>query len=379
MFDVRCSDKFAPPDIGGPIAIWALTPDGASLALKIAARLPGSALFFSERLDSALSGVMRFARLKEAVAVHFKKYPAHFFIMSTGIVVRMIAPLIQHKTHDPAVLAADEKGRHVISLLSGHIGGANALTLKIAGLIRADPVITTATDIQGVPAIDLLAKEKGLAIENPGAIKYVNMALITGESIGLYDPYRILADELMNIELMNIQHSTFNIQHPMEGTGQSCGVFVDDICQTLPEKILVLRPASLVAGIGCNRNTSADEMGLLLEKVLARFHLSQLSLRCLASIDLKADEKGLLMLAEQFNRPLKFFNREALNSVKTIQNPSAVVEKHVGVKSVCEAAAILGANQGQLVAPKQNTPNATVAIARISSMSLESVPAIANI
>ena len=149
----------------GKIALWALTPNGAKLALKIAAKLPGSVLFFSERLFSeqladANSNVIRFARLKDAVAEYFWAYPAHIFIMSTGIVVRLIAPLIEHKTKDPAVLTADEKGLHVISLLSGHLGGANALTLKVAKLIRADPVITTATDLQGVPAVDLLAQDE---------------------------------------------------------------------------------------------------------------------------------------------------------------------------------------------------------------------------
>jgi cobalt-precorrin 5A hydrolase len=395
------------------IAIWALTPGGAGLALKIADLLPGSVLFFSERLKECklqfaslvtqtevstpdgevispqiLTGldanVMRFARLKDAVAENFWHYPAHIFIMSTGIAVRMIAPLIEHKTHDPAVLAADEKGLHIISLLSGHLGGANALTLKIAKLIRADPVITTATDIQGVPAIDLLAQGKNLIIENPDAIKYVSMALLTGESITIHDPYRILYPDLKAV--VNIQHPTSNVQHrisnveyPISNIEQFSGVFVDDICQPLSEKILVLRPASLVAGIGCNRNTSADEMRMLLSDVLARFNLSRQSLKCLASIDLKADEKGLLALAEELNRPLIFFNREALNTVKTIENPSAVVEKHVGVKSVCEAAAILGANQGQLIAPKQKTPNVTVAIARIPFISSESVPAVSNI
>jgi len=231
-------------------------------------------------------------------------------------------------------------------------------------------VITTATDLQGMPAIDLLAQEKNLIIENPDAIKYVSMALLTGEPIILHDPYRILHHDLKDV--LNIEHPTSNIEH-------RTGVFVDDICQTLSERILVLRPASLVAGIGCNRNTSANEMRMLLYDVLARFKLSSQSLKFLASIDLKADEKGLSALAEELNLPLKFFNREELNSVKTIENPSDVVEKYVGVKSVCEAAAILGANQGQLIAPKQNTPNVTVAIARIPFISSESAPAASNI
>ncbi|MDM8541386.1 cobalt-precorrin 5A hydrolase [Desulfococcaceae bacterium HSG9] len=356
-------------------AIWALTPDGAGLALKIADLLPGGVLFFSERLaDACLTGadanVICFARLKDAVAENFWDYPAHIFIMSTGIAVRMIAPLIEHKTHDPAVLAADEKGLHIISLLSGHLGGANALTLKVAKLIRADPVLTTATDIQGVPAIDLLAQEKNLIIENPDAIKYVSMALLTDEPITIHDPYRMLHYDLKSVA---------NVEHPIPNIKQFSGVFVDDICQNLSEKILILRPASLVAGIGCNRNTSLDEIRMQLSDVLERFKLSQMSLKCLASIDVKADEKGLLALAEELNRPLVFFNREELNAVKTIENPSAVVEKYVGVKSVCEAAAILGANQGQLIAPKQKTPNVTVAIARIPFISSESAPAAANI
>ena len=373
-------------------AIWAFTPGGAWLAQKIASLLPGSVLFFSERLTECKlqfaslldANVVRFARLKDAVADNFWEYPAHIFIMSTGITVRMIAPLIEHKTHDPAVLAADEKGLHIISLLSGHLGGANALTLKIAKLIRADPVITTATDIQGVPAIDLLAKEKNLIIENSDAIKYVSMALLTGKPVTIHDPYRILHHDLkavVNIKhpTSNVQHRISNVEYPIFNIEQPSGVFVDDICQPLPKKILVLRPASLVAGIGCNRNTSVDEIRMQLEDVLARFNLSQMSLKCLASIDLKADEKGLLTLAEELNLPLKFYNREELNSVKTIENPSAVVEKYVGVKGVCEAAAILGANQGQLIAPKQKTPNVTVAIARIPFISWESAPAVANI
>ncbi len=193
------------------IALWAVTPDGAGLALKIGAKLPGSVLFFSERLTDAHSNVMRFARLKDAVTEYFGAYPAHIFIMSTGIAVRLIAPLIKHKTQDPAVLAADEKGLHVISLLSGHLGRANALTLKVAKLIRADPVITTATDIQGVPAVDLLAQEKNLTIENPGAIKYVSMALLTNEPIILHDPYRILHHDLKGVA--NIKHRISNIQN----------------------------------------------------------------------------------------------------------------------------------------------------------------------
>jgi cobalt-precorrin 5A hydrolase len=143
------------------------------------------------------------------------------------------------------------------------------------------------------------------------------------------------------------------------------GVFIDDVRWNLPPQVLVLRPASLVAGIGCNRNTGSEEIKALLEEVLAANNLAQSSLKCIASIDVKADEAGLIALANTLELPLVFFEREQLNQVKEIENPSTVVEKHVGVKSVCEAAAILAAQNGTLIVPKCTTPNVTVAIARI--------------
>ena len=140
---------------------------------------------------------------------------------------------------------------------------------------------------------------------------------------------------------------------------------MDDVLLDLPQSTLVLRPASLVAGIGCNRNTAADEIKTLLEAVLAAAGLSILSLKRLASIDVKSDEEGLIALSREFDLPLMFYERQQLNRVMNIENPSTVVEKHVGVKSVCEAAAILGARNGTLIVPKQKTKNVTVAIARI--------------
>lgn len=143
----------------------------------------------------------------------------------------------------------------------------------------------------------------------------------------------------------------------------------------LPRQVLILRPRSLAVGIGCNRNTAADEMKALLMETLERFRLSPLSVFTLASVDIKQDEAGLVTLSESLGIPLVFFDRETLKQVSTIATPSAMVEKHIGVKSVCEAAAILAAKNGELVVPKQHTKNVTTAVARISSMSSASAPA----
>jgi len=147
------------------IAIWVITPNGIKIARRIAARLPDTDVYMSVRLNQAAIEKLTFDRLSEKMVEKFIQYAGHIFIMSTGIVVRVVAPLIQNKAEDPAVVAIDDQGQHAISLLSGHLGGANALTLQVAEIINARPVITTATDVNMRPAIDVLAKEKNLVID----------------------------------------------------------------------------------------------------------------------------------------------------------------------------------------------------------------------
>jgi cobalt-precorrin 5A hydrolase len=349
------------------LAIWIVTPNGAKLAGKLYENLKDVDLYVSKNSIETAFVHIEFEGLAETLKPKFHQYSGHIFIMSTGIVVRVIAPLIKHKTEDPAVVVVDDGGNYAISLLSGHLGGANELTRRVADIIGADPVITTATDVHQVPAIDVLAKEKSLFIENPGCIKTVNMALLKGDPIYIHDPFNFIKGCLPNCavrDFRELKQSAKDMQQTVENI-MIPGVFIDDVRLDLPPRVLALRPASLVAGIGCNRNTGAEEIKALLEDVLAANHLVSSSLKCLASIDVKADEGGLIALADHLDLPLFFFTRQELNRVKTIKNPSPVVEKHVGVKSVCEAAAILAARNGALIVPKQTTRNATVAIARI--------------
>ena len=360
------------------VAVWALTPNGAKLAGNIHQSLPDVDVYLSQNLKPTIDDYRSFRTLAESIKQKFYQHSGHIFIMSTGIVVRLIAPLIRHKIEDPAVVVVDDRGHHAISLLSGHLGGANELTRQIAAVIGADPVITTATDVNRVPAIDILAKNNKLCIENPAAIKTVNMAILNSEKIFIHDPYNILRENLPNTESRNYRDFK---NHPREDCQRheidsDPGIFIDDVQINLPSQVLVLRPASLVAGIGCNRNTATDEIKMLLERSLATGKLALSSLKCLASIDLKSDEGGLIKLGAKLDLPLVFFKREALNQVENIVNPSTIVEKHVGAKSVCEAAAILAAQNGSLIVPKQTSKNATVAIARIDFTSSASVPAI---
>ena len=347
-------------------AIWVITPNGATIAEQIKRHLPEADIYISVKIKTHTNHPLTFGKLSEVIEKKFQQYQAHIFIMATGIVVRMIAPFIQNKMNDPAVVVIDDQGRHVISLLAGHLGGANDLTRKVAGMIEADPVITTATDVNAKPAIDMLAKEKKLTIDNPQAIKAVNMALLTDQQIGIHDPFAVLQDGIPNAvswtpdDLSKKERATPD--EPLKD--KAAAIYVDDKQVDLPAHVLVLRPATLVAGIGCNRNTPMEEIKALLNQTFRKYQLAGSSLNRIASIELKADETGLIDLAIALNVPIDFFSRKELNQVEDIQTPSAMVEKHVGVKSVCEAAAILASRMGTLIVPKQTTPNVTVAIAR---------------
>ncbi len=339
------------------VALWVVSPDGYRLGKAIAAAMPEAVLFASESAAGGrgeLKTGQRFSSLRSAVAEHFQGFAGHVFVMSAGIAVRMIAPWIGSKTADPAVVVVDDLGRHCISLLSGHLGGANDLARHIAALTGARPVITTATDIRGLPAIDVLAQSKGLHIDNPGRIKTLNMAILNRESIRIHDPYGLVGPDLKKAGVV-LRETAGNTR---------TGLVVDDRLTAGSDEQLVLRPRSLVAGIGCNRGTEAREIREALSRVCRDFDLSRASLACLASIDLKQDEAGLLAAAEDLECNLVFYSRSQLARVTGIKTPSSTVEQWIGVTSVCEAAAIQAANGEPLIVPKQKLGNVTVALSR---------------
>ncbi len=350
------------------VALWAVTPGGLALAATLCRRLADTLLYHSARLsapaDLPPERCRAFGRLGPALAKVFSAHTGHVFVMATGIVVRSIAPLLENKTRDPAVVVVDEAGRHAISLVSGHIGGANALAATVARAVGATPVITTATDVNALPAVDAMAVEKGLFIENPGAIRHVSMALLEKRPLGLYDPFGLFRESLPGaVPVAPCSDPAAAL------AGLQPAVFVDDRVLDLPETALVLRPASLVVGVGCNRHTPADEILDFILAVLEEARLSRASVDSLASIDLKRDEAGLLAAARRLDVPIRFFRRAQLAAVENIQSPSQMVQKHIGVKSVCEAAALKAAPRGALIVPKRKTPNVTVAVVRKSSIS----------
>ncbi len=345
-------------------AVWALTDNGACLAVRIANQMEDAALFVGKSVENAPVEATRFESLSEAADRKFREFSAHVFVMAAGIVVRVIAPHVKDKRSDPAVVVVDDAGQFAISLLSGHLGGANALAKLVARTIGALPVVTTATDVNRVPALDMLASKHGLLMENPDAVKTVGMAFLNGERIRLRDPYDILGRDLGNWSVPE-----------KDGFDETrAGVCIDHFVSNLPGNVLVLRPKTLSVGVGCNRNTPAEEILEAVRNAFDRFHLSIDSINNIATIDAKADEPGMLGLADILKARLVFFGKEELSRVDRVPNPSMVVKKHMGVVSVCEAAAILASGTGRLLASKQKTRNVTVAIAAKPFTWWESAP-----
>jgi cobalt-precorrin 5A hydrolase len=348
------------------VAILAVTSHGVDLALRIQARLYPSVCYVPRRHRFAVTmGAVPFDRLAAVFPEVWRNHPAMVCIMATGIVVRLIAPLVRHKAADPAVVVLDERGHFVISLLSGHLGGANDLARRIAAITGGQVVITTATDVRGKPPVDLIARQKGLEIENLGMLARLARAILEEEPVWLYDPEKRLSPEL-DEEIPGVR--PWGEDGRVERAVPAVGVWVSETAPPAGPQWLILRPRNLVVGVGCNRSTPAEEILDLVHLVFRQEGISLSSIRNLASVDLKADEAGLLSAARGLRRPIEFFSRSELQDVE-VPNPSAQVEEHIGVRSVCEAAAIRSAANGRLLVTKRKMPNVTLAVARVASPS----------
>lgn len=352
-----------------PIGIVAVTRNGVRVAMRIQGRLPGSVIYVPERHGFALAmGAVSFHRLGSLFPEIWRRHRALVCIMATGIVVRLIARLLRHKTSDPAVVVLDERAQYVISLVSGHLGGANDLARKIAAFTGGQAVITTASDVDNKPALDLIALELGLDIENPGMLARLARAVLEEEPFWVFDPEACMKPYLATLDNVVWLESTPAAEGSMERATieEGPGVWVSELVPPSHVECLILRPRNLVLGIGCNRGTEAAEVLGLIENTLGEAGLSLRSIRNLATIDLKSDEAGLLEAVRTLSRPIQFYSREELEGV-AVPNPSSLVESHVGVQSVCEATALLSAESTTLLVPKRKTANVTLAIARAAS------------
>jgi cobalt-precorrin 5A hydrolase len=336
-------------------AVYALTPQGAELGRRLAADM-GCDLFLSAYIPHDYRATS-FERLADLVAGQFHLYRGHVFIAAAGIVVRTIAPLLKSKREDPAVVVLDQTGRFVISLLSGHLGGANKLAQEIARMTGGQAIVTTATDTAGVPALDVLAQERDLAIANLEAAKVVSRVLLSGGQLQVWDPEDRLGLGQMTSAASRIRW----VEGVEQWIPEGAGVWVGWRQKEPQSHQLVLHPRCLIAGVGCNRGTDREEILDLVRETFRKHTLALKSLQCITTIEAKRDEEGLKGAAADLGVPLFFFGPAELNGID-VPNPSATVRKHMGVSSVCEATALLKSGKGKLLIPKIKGDNATLAV-----------------
>lgn len=292
--------------------------------------------------------------LQEWTGEMFKKVDGILFIGATGIAVRSIAPFVQSKTKDPAIVVMDEKGVFAISLMSGHLGGANELAGALANLTGAIPVITTATDVNGKFAVDVFARKNGLYISNMKYAKEISADVLDEKKIGLYSDYPVIGKIPEELEV-------WDSENVFDG--------VNGICVSLYEnkepykQTLHLIPRILTVGVGCKKGTAAELIREKIEKVLAQYHISEKSICRLASIDLKAKEEGLLQTARELNVEFITYSAEELKKVKGDYTESSFVASVTGVSNVCERSAVLGSDYGVLLCRKTAGDGVTVALA----------------
>ena len=327
-------------------AIFAFTERGKARARRVAEQLDGETTLYAPARLVAEDFEAYGGGLPEFVGSLFDS-DALVFVGAAGIALRAVAPHVASKKSDPAVLCMDEAGRFVIPLLSGHIGGANALARRLAAALNATPVITTATDVNGRFSVDTWATEHGMAISSMALAKRVSAEILVRDIPFWSDAERPdrLAEGLVWSDTgeLGVCASIHDIK-PFEDT-------------------LLLVPRALYVGIGCRRGTSEEAVETAIFGVLSAHNLRPEAVKGVASIDVKADEAGLLACCRNHGWPMAFYTAEQLNAVPGSFTQSEFVRHTVGVDNVCERAA--AASGGDVIVAKTAMNGVTVAVAEM--------------
>ena len=333
-------------------AAIALTEGGRELAARIAAGLEGCEICeLSGGVVATIQGL-------------WARFDGLICIMASGIVVRAIAPLCRDKKTDPCVLVLDEKGQFVISLLSGHLGGGNSLARQVAAITGGAAVITTASDVTGHTALDLWAAENRLRVQNPQRLTEMSARLVNKGEINFFSTlahgnlpadFKVVTDPA-SAEII-LSHGAFDrLEYP---------------------GALILCPCNLYLGLGCNRGTGVADFEQAVSELCSKYRLERAALAGIGSIDLKADEAGLLEFAGKNNLSIRFYSKDELNRVEGVSYSAAVMAA-TGARGVAEPAAILAAGDGltpgQLRVRKIKWKDVTVAVAEKKLTDMVSTP-----
>ena len=347
------------------ISVLAITKNGVEIGQNLKKLFPEWNIFGPLKLSNENNGIIWYSEpTSEKIVELFKNSNALICLFSLGAVIRLIAPHLKDKKTDPAVIVIDDKTNFVISVLSGHIGGANELTREIAEKLGSLPVITTAADVNKTIAVDLVGREFNWKIDDDSTVTKISAHMVNEEPIGIFQDagkknwYKELPKNVTIYE---------NLQDLKKSNSKAHLIISDKIIDDeLSKESVIYRPPSLVIGIGLHWDTTKETIKEGLEFCLEKFKLSSKSIAKLVSIKKPQDVQGLIELGEEMGIPVEYVNREDLAEISA-PNPSETVREFEGTASVSEAAAIK-VSGGELIVEKQKfPPNLTIAIARILS------------
>ena len=344
------------------VSVLAITKNGINIGEKLKELFPNWDIFVPSKLSNENKSITWYSEpTSDKIIELFKNSNALICLFSLGAVIRLIAPHLKDKKTDPAVIVIDDKMTFVISVLSGHIGGANELTQEISEKLNALPVITTAADVNKTIVVDLVGRQFGWKIDDETTVTKISAHMVNSESIGVFQQtgntkwYKELPK---NVTIYD------NLEELKKSNSKAHLIISDAIIDNeLAQESVIYRPQSLVIGIGLHWDTTKDTIKDGIEHCLKKFNLSSKCIAKLVSIKKPEDVQGLIDLGKEMKIPVEYVDREELSEIIT-PNPSSTVKAFEGTASVSEAAAIK-VSCGELIVEKQKfPPNLTIAIAR---------------
>lgn len=376
-----------PDQDAGPArtAIVAVSRPGAALARRLASSVTDATLYLERRTGGNSSASDEGHRyydlpLRPVIQDLFSRHGALVVFLPVGAAVRLLAPVLGSKTQDPAVVCVDDAGRYAVSVLSGHVGGADALAHRVAESIGAQAIITSASDALDVTAIDLVGRDVGWRVEATSTDLTRAAAAVVNR-----DPVALWIDPEAGVSWPDgtpLSASIFPVTYLSDAQDPryAAALIVSDRLLALEtgRPLVTYRPPTLVAGVGCRRGVSEDHLRELLLHTLEEHGLAAMSLAKIATADIKADEPGIIALAESISLPIETYNGARLNAVADaaaagrsasgLHWPTAsAAHDLLGVFGVAEPAAMLASGAEGVIVPRAKSDRATIAVARIPS------------
>jgi len=346
------------------VSVLAITKNGIKIGLTLKELFPSWQIYSPIKFSDENSKINWYSEASgDKIAELFKTNDALICLFSLGAVIRLISPYMKDKKTDPAVIVIDDKTTFVISVLSGHLGGANKLSEEIAEKLNATPVITTAADVNKTIAVDLLGRELGWKIDDDSNVTKISAFMVNEEKIGVFQDTG--SKDWWSKKLpKNV--TIYSTIEELKNSHSKGFLIISDkkIDEEIQRNSVVYRPPSLVVGIGLHWDTTKEKISEGIKSSLEKYNLSERSIAKFVSIKKKQDVVGLIDFAKEMDVPLEYFEKEELTTIQT-PNPSKTVQAFEGTASVSEASA-LKSSGGKLIVEKQKfPPNLTLAIARI--------------